>query len=210
MSEISFHFNCTQDSVVFHCNYKLHSIEYSNINNNVIIRLNSPSFRISFEKGKFFDMHNLLVKKGVEGENLVRPVLKDFSEIMKEGFLQLSFQNNMPVSLLTRFVEDLDKIYLDPRRYLDFEVSEILIDMNKEFQKDKPGFTTNRRITIELKSNKGCVKTIIPEEGQPSHLFSLDCSEWSEDFSRYRSIITSLHPTITEINEIVDFMKKII
>lgn len=209
MSEISFHFNCAQDSILFICNYKLHSIEYSNVNNNVIIRLNSPNFRVSFEKGKFFDMHNLIVKKGVEGENLIRPILRDFSEVMKEGFLQLSLQNNIPVSLLIKFLEDLNKIYLDPRKYLDFEISEILIDLNKEFQKDKPGFATNRKITMQLNSNKGCVKLIIPEEGQPSHLYSLDCSEWREDFSKYRSILSTLHPTILEISEIVDFMKKV-
>jgi len=209
MSEISFHFNCAQDSILFTCNYKLHTIEYSNADNGVIIRLNSPSFRVSFEKGKFFDMHNLIVKKGVEGENLIRPILRNFSEVMKEGLLQLSLQNNIPVSLLIKFLEDLNKIYLDPRKYLDFEISGVLIDLNKEFQKDKPGFATNRKMTVQLKSNKGCVKLIIPEEGQPSRLYSLDCIEWREDFSKYKSILSSLHPTILEISEIVDFMKKI-
>ncbi|WP_369610893.1 hypothetical protein [Sulfurisphaera javensis] len=178
--------------------------------NNVIIRLNSPKSRVSFERGKFFDMHNLLVKKGIEGEELVKPIIKEFSDIMKEGIVQFSYQNNVPIGLLLRFLQDLDKIYLDPRKFLDFEVNSILIDVNKEFQKDKPGFTTNRKITIELGSKKGCAKVILPEEGNVSHLFSLDCSEWSEDFSRYRDILYSIHPTITEISELVEFMKKVI
>lgn len=211
MSELSLHFSCSLDSILFNCNYKLHSIEYSNFNkSNIVIRLNSPTFRVSFEKGKFFDMHNLIVKRGTDGEQLVRPILRDFSLVMREGLSEFSLQYNIPVSLLIKFLEDLENIYLDPRKYIDFEVSGVSIDVNKEFQKDKPGFTTNRKITVELRSKKGCTKAVIHEEGRISLLYSLDCSEWSEDFSKYRNIITSIHPTITEISEIVDFMKKII
>ncbi|BAB67399.1 hypothetical protein STK_22890 [Sulfurisphaera tokodaii str. 7] len=210
MSEVSFHFKCNQDSILFNCNYKLYSMEYSKLNNDIIIRLNSPKFRVSFEKGKFFDMHNLLVKKGVEGEEKIKPIVREFSEIMKEGIAQFSLQNNLPLSILMKFLDEMQDIYLDPRKYLDFEVISILIDVNKEFMKDKPGFTTNRKITMELQSQKGCAKVIIPEDGNITHFYSLDCKEWIEDFSMYRNLLYSLHPTISEINEIVNFMKKVI
>lgn len=210
MSEVSFQFRCNQDSLLFNCNYKLHNLEYTFFPDNTVIRLNSSNFRVSFEKGKFFDMHNLLVKKGVEGENYVKPIIREFSDIMKEGLMQFSLQSNFPISLVIKFLEDINQIYVDPRRYLDFEVEGILIDVNKEFQKDKPGFITNRKITVELKSNKGCVKIVLPEEGNVSHSYSLDCKDWYEDYSKYRNTLNSIHPTITEIVELVEYMKKVI
>lgn len=214
MSEVSFTFRCSESSVEFVYNYKLINLESSLRNNTKIIKLHTSSSRVSFENGRFFDPHNLVVKKGYEAEESIKAELKNVREIIIDGLTKASIEFDLPISLIKRYVEDLVEkpTAIKPTSYLDFEVSELEIELNKIFfdrNLNMPGDVIPQRILrLSIKTNKGCAKLKLKEKSNVTLEYAEDCETWSEDSLKVLSVLSSLHPTILEVKEVIDYLKK--
>lgn len=214
MSEVSFTFRCSESSVEFMYNYKLINLETSLRNNTKIIKLQTSSSRVSFENGRFFDPHNLIVKKGNEAEESIKAELKNIREIIIDGLTKASIEFDLPVSLIKRYVEDLVEkpTAIKPTSYLDFEVSELEIELNKIFfdrNLNMPGDVVPQRILkLSIRTNKGCTKLKLKEKSNVTLEYAEDCETWSEESLKVLSVLSSLHPTIFEVKEIIDYLKK--
>ncbi|BCU69448.1 hypothetical protein [Stygiolobus caldivivus] len=215
MTEVSFTFHCSEDSLQFLYNYNLVNLESAFINGSKIIKLHTNNSRVSFENGRFFDPHNLIVKKGAEAEESIKDQLKNVKDIIIDGLNKASIEFDLPVSLIKRYVDDLSErpLNLKPTSYLDFEISEILLEINKVFfdrNLNMAGDVIPQRILkLFIKSKKGCTRLQIKEGSKTTLEYSEDCELWSEDSLKVLSIVSSLHPTIIEVKELLDYLKRV-
>ena len=214
MSEVSFTFNCNKDLVQFSYNYRLVSLDSLIKDSMKVIKLYTSSSRVSFENGRFFDAHNLIVRKGKEAEESIKGELQNVKDVILDGLNKVSIEMDLPTSLIKRYVDDLINCpsAIKPMKYLDFEISEIGIELNKIFfdrKLNQPGDVIPQKILkVYLKSTKGCTRLTIKENSRPTLEYSTDCEMWTEDSLKTLSILSSLHPTILEVKEIVDYLKK--
>jgi hypothetical protein len=210
MSEVSFTFSCDEKEIRFSCNYKLLALDSLFSEKQRIIKIYTQNMRVSYENGRFFDSHNLIVKKGVEAEESIKDGLNNIRGILEEGLQQASIIYSMPVSLVRKYINDLVNLSVNPKKYLDFEINSITIDLNRVIYTNKPDFLSEKTITIVLGTNKGCVKVVLRETRGNTISYSEDCRDWTEDSLKTLSILNSLHTTILEDKEIVDYLKRII
>ena len=210
MSEVSFTFSCDEKEIRFSCNYKLLALDSLFSERQRIIKIYTQNMRVSYENGRFFDSHNLVVKKGAEAEESIKEGLNNIRGILEEGLQQASIIYSIPVSLVRKYVNDLVNLSVNPKKYLDFEINSITVDLNRVIYANKPDFLSEKTITIVLGTNKGCIKAVLREARGNSFSYSEDCRDWTEDSLKTLAILNSLHATILENKEIVDYLKRVI
>jgi hypothetical protein len=97
------------------------------------------------------DMRRLRVVKGDEALKETKEILSSAESLVNEGITEAQTFFSVDLSLVRRaYSEIAANVKVDPRAFLDIKVSQVSIDVNREFRKDVPGLVSARRMTVSL------------------------------------------------------------
>jgi hypothetical protein len=86
------------------------------------------------------DMRRLRVVKGDEALKETKEILSSAESLVNEGITEAQTFFSVDLSLVRRaYSEIAANVKVDPRAFLDIKVSQVSIDVNREFRKDVPG-----------------------------------------------------------------------
>lgn len=195
-------------SLSVHYNWKGRVVEVQKVDGKVSIRYFTSQRRLSFENDKLFDMHALSVLKGEEAKRKLMNELKGAVEEGVEDLSSLALEASVPTSLPITFIRDLGNLYVDERRVLDFGTKSLEYDLGREFLKDRPGLTSERRLklTIILDDNRGLKTVHWLESGRGEVSWTEDLSNWNSDLRGFLQILSAMKPTSEAFRELKKYM----
>ncbi|QKR00444.1 hypothetical protein GWK48_08725 [Metallosphaera tengchongensis] len=207
IKEMSFKLMASKDNLSLQCNCRGKVIEVQKVSGKFNIRFLSNEKRVSYENGKLFDFHGLSVLKGNEASTRMIAEIGDFVPQVKQDLISLSTTFGIPVNVALTGVEDLGRLYLDERRFLDFSTNYIEYDLGREFLKDRPGLLSERRLKLGLSFSESNLRTVHwLESGRGEIYVSKDGNSWSSDVDEFRNLLNSLRPTSESFQEIKNYM----
>ncbi len=107
--------------------------------------------RLSIHNDKLMDMRRLRVVKGDEALKEMKELLSSAESLVNEGITEAQTFFSVDLSLVRRAYSAIAaNVKVDPRAFLDIKVSQVSIDVNREFRRDVPGLVSARRMTVSL------------------------------------------------------------
>ncbi|MEL9970814.1 hypothetical protein [Metallosphaera sp.] len=207
IKEMSFKLTAAPQSLLVQCNCRGKILELQKDEKKFSLRFLSDSKRVSFENGKLFDFHSLSVIKGDEAKSKMADELREFVPAVIEDLSSLYGMTGIPIDLPKTCVEDIGNLYFDERRYLDFSTTYVEFDLGREFLKDKPGFTSERRLKLTVLTNNGGLRTVHWLESSRGEVYaSKDRINWNSAVQEFTDLLSVYRPTSEIHQQIKSYM----
>ncbi|BCS92955.1 hypothetical protein [Metallosphaera javensis (ex Sakai et al. 2022)] len=205
--ETSFRLVATQGNLILQCNCRGKILEVQKVESKFNIKYFTNERRISYENGKLFDFHGLTVLKGEQASSQMIETLSSMVSEVEEDLSAVSREAGIPVTVALTSIQDVGKLYLDERRYLDFSTTYLEYDLGREYLKDRPGFASERRFRLTLHLQGQGLKTVHwLESGRGEIYASPDITNWGSDIQEFRRIMGGFRPTSQAFQEIREYM----
>ncbi len=204
---MSFKLLASPGNLILQCNCRGKILEIQKISEKFNVRFTSSERRVSYENERLFDFHGLSVLKGEEAAARIKEEIAEFIPNVVEDLSSLSNVSGIPVKIAITSVEDVARLYLDERRYLDFSTVQVEYDLGREFLKDRPGFQSERRFKLTLLFEKSGLRTVHWLESGRGEIYStLDLVSWDSNISDFTKILGTFKPASESFQEIKNYM----
>lgn len=207
IKETSFKLVASQGNLVLQCNCRGKILEVQKVSTRFNIKYFTNERRVSYENGKLFDFHGLTVLKGEQASSQITEMLSSMISEVGEDLSSVSREAGIPMIVAITSIEDLGKLYLDERRYLDFSTTYLEYDLGREYLKDRPGFASERRFKLTIHVQGRGLKTVHwLESGRGEVYASPDSVNWGQDIGEFRRILGEFRQTSQAFQEIREYM----
>ena len=207
ISELSFSFHCSETSINFQCNSRSNIIELTWNNNVLILNIFNPNHRVNYSNGRLYDFNNLSVKKNSEAIQEIKLLVNNMINNIQEDVNKTHIIHEIPLSIIEDFLIDMSEFRFEPKKYIDFGLEELKIELNKEFLQDKPGFNTERKLKIYIKNKNGSCFNLIYwlNSNKKEILWASDCNSFVySDKKRFSSEFRPINKYSIEIKRFIE------
>jgi hypothetical protein len=207
ISELSFSFHCSETSIDFQCNSKSDIIELTWNNNELVLKIFNSNNRVNYSNGRLYDFNNLSVKKGKEATEEIRSLINRIINNIKEDINETHITYEIPLSIIEDFLIDMNEFRFNPKKYIDFGIEELKLELNKEFLQDKPGFNSERKLKIYIKNKNGTCFNLIYwiNSNKKEILWSSDCNNFVySDKNKFSSEFRPINRYSVELKRFIE------
>ncbi|MCG2908891.1 MAG: hypothetical protein L7H12_08190 [Sulfolobales archaeon] len=151
LPEASFRMSVKESELSLDFNYGTLALKYVCDARGVYAQYFDGERRLSIHNDKLMDMRRLRVVKGDEALKETKELLSSAESLVNEGITEAQTFFSVDFSLVRRAYSAIAaNVKVDPRAFLDIKVSQVSIDVNREFRRDVPGLVSARRMTVSL------------------------------------------------------------
>lgn len=207
VNELSFSFYCNETSINFQCNSKSSVIELTWNNNILILNIFNPKHRVNYSNGRLYDFNNLSVKKDNEAYQEIKLLVNNILSNIKEDINKTHIAHEIPLSIIEDFLIDISDFRFEPKKYIDFGLEELKLELNKEFLLDKPGFNTERKLKIYIKNKTDSCFNLIYwlNSNKKEILWAYDCNNFIHlDKNRFLNEFRPINKYSVEIKKFIE------
>jgi len=207
VNELSFSFYCNETSINFQCNSKSSVIELTWNNNILILNIFNPKHRVNYSNGRLYDFNNLSVKKDNEAYQEIKLLVNNILSNIKEDINKTRIAHEIPLSIIEDFLIDISDFRFEPKKYIDFGLEELKLELNKEFLLDKPGFNTERKLKIYIKNKTDSCFNLIYwlNSNKKEILWAYDCNNFIHlDKNRFLNEFRPINKYSVEIKKFIE------
>ncbi|EZQ06583.1 hypothetical protein CM19_07255 [Candidatus Acidianus copahuensis] len=209
INELSVYLLCNYDKLESRVNSRGNVLNTIKDNQGISLSVFTKDYRISFSNGRLVDMHNLTVKRGNEARDQISDILRKISYDTKRDIEELKNTYEIPVNLITVLLQGIENLNLDPRSLLDFGINQVKYDLGREFLKDRPGFTSERRLRLDIFSSSSCLREVYwLDEMKADFFWSLDCENWIASEAKFRNLLGKIQTMDPKYKEILSFFSR--
>jgi len=139
LPEASFRMSVKESELGLDFNYGTLALKYVCDARGVYAQYFDGERRLSIHNDKLMDMRRLRVVKGDEALKETKEVLSSAESLVNEGITEAQTFFSVDLSLVRRAYSAIAaNVKVDPRAFLDIKVSQVSIDVNREFRRDVP------------------------------------------------------------------------